>query len=124
VDPKDLMNGMTWENPQQSAARTNSEASITNFTLRSSGGLSCSSIVVAENRGDETAEGVYAEVLIKGNGKEERGMSVDRRPGKGKRRGVVTFETDPAWPAVWKYARSDRQSRSHSGPLAIDQRHH
>jgi len=52
--------------------------------------------VVAENRGNETAEGVYVEVLLKGNGKEERGMFViDRIPRKGKRRGVVTFETDP-----------------------------
>jgi hypothetical protein len=119
------MNGMTWKNPRQSAARTDSEALITNFPPRFSGGLSCSSIVVAENRGDETAEGVYVEVLLKGNGKEERGMSViDRVPGKGKRRGVVTFETDPTWPAVWKHARSDPQSRSRSGPLAIDQRHH
>jgi uncharacterized protein (TIGR02588 family) len=52
--------------------------------------------VVAENRGNETAEGVYVEVLLKGNGKEERGMFViDRIPRKGQRRGAVTFETDP-----------------------------
>ena len=52
--------------------------------------------VVAENRGEETAEGVYVEVLLKVESKEERGMFViDRLPRKGKRRGVVTFETDP-----------------------------
>ena len=52
--------------------------------------------VVAENRGEQTAEGVYVEVLLKRDGKEERGMFViDRLPRQGKRRGVVTFETDP-----------------------------
>jgi uncharacterized protein (TIGR02588 family) len=52
--------------------------------------------VVAENRGEQTAEGVYVEVLLKANGKEERGMFViDRLPRQGIRRGIVTFETDP-----------------------------
>ena len=52
--------------------------------------------VVAENRGEQTAEGVYVEVVLKANGKEERGMFViDRLPRRGKRRGIVTFETDP-----------------------------
>jgi uncharacterized protein (TIGR02588 family) len=52
--------------------------------------------VVAENRGEQTAEGVYVEVVLKRDGKEERGMFViDRLPRRGKRRGVVTFETDP-----------------------------
>ena len=52
--------------------------------------------VVAENRGNETAEGVHVEVVLKGDGKEERGMFViDRLPRQGKRRGVVTFATDP-----------------------------
>jgi uncharacterized protein (TIGR02588 family) len=52
--------------------------------------------VVAENRGEQTAEGVYVEVVLKANGKEERGMFViDRLPRQGKRRGIVTFETDP-----------------------------
>ena len=52
--------------------------------------------VVAQNRGGQTAEGVYVEVLLKGNGQEERGMFViDRLPRQGKREGVVTFETDP-----------------------------
>jgi uncharacterized protein (TIGR02588 family) len=52
--------------------------------------------VVAENRGEQTAEGVYVEVVLKANGKEERGMFViDRLPRQGKRQGIVTFETDP-----------------------------
>jgi uncharacterized protein (TIGR02588 family) len=52
--------------------------------------------VVAENRGEQTAEGVYVEVVLKANGKEERGMFViDRLPRQGKRRGVVTFAADP-----------------------------
>ena len=52
--------------------------------------------VVAENRGEQTAEGVYVEVVLKANGKEERGMFViDRLPRQGKRRGIITFETDP-----------------------------
>jgi len=52
--------------------------------------------VVAQNRGEQTAEGVYVEVVLKRNGKEERGMFViDRLPRQGKRQGVVTFETDP-----------------------------
>jgi hypothetical protein len=88
------MNGMTWEDPRQSAARTNSEALITNFPPRSTGGLSCSSIAVAENRGDETAEGVYVEVLLKGNGKEERGMFVIDRIPEERRTSRSTFETD------------------------------
>jgi hypothetical protein len=117
------MNGMTLEDPRQSAARTNSEALITNFPPRSSGGLSCSSIVVVENRGDETAEGVYVEVLLKGNGKEECGMFViDRIPRKGKRV-AEPFETDLRLAGSVE-ARPDTQSRSRSGPLAIDQRHH
>ena len=52
--------------------------------------------VVAENRGEQTAEGAYVEVVLKADGREERGMFViDRLLRQGKRQGIVTFDTNP-----------------------------
>lgn len=51
--------------------------------------------VVAENHGDQTAEAVHVEVVLKG-GKEERAQFViEHLPRHGRREGFVTFETDP-----------------------------
>ncbi len=52
--------------------------------------------VWAENRGDETAEGVNVEVLVTTGGKEERaGFVIDYLPRHGTRDGFVTFATNP-----------------------------
>ena len=76
--------------------------------------------VVAENRGEQTAEGVYVEVVLKANGKEERGMFViDRLPRQGKRGESSLSRRTLAWPLRWRHARSDTQSRSPSANLRI-----
>jgi uncharacterized protein (TIGR02588 family) len=52
--------------------------------------------VIAENRGEQTAEGVHVEVVLKSDGKEERGkFIIDRLPRQGRRSGFVIFENDP-----------------------------
>ncbi len=53
--------------------------------------------VIAENHGDETAEGVHVEVLLTSGGKDERAeFVIDYLPRHGTREGFVTFMNDPA----------------------------
>jgi uncharacterized protein (TIGR02588 family) len=53
--------------------------------------------VIAENHGEQTAEGVHVEVLLKSDGKEERGRFViDHLPKQGRRSGFVIFDNDPS----------------------------
>jgi len=52
--------------------------------------------VRAQNHGDQTAESVQVEVVLKTAGKEERAeFVIDHLPKHGQREGYVTFRTDP-----------------------------
>ena len=52
--------------------------------------------IEATNKGDQTAEGVHIEVVLKSGGKEEKGdFEIQFLPRRGSREAWVTFQSDP-----------------------------